>query len=47
VTGCGIVFGFHSVSETVRLTRGDTTAMWKQVSGELREEETPARASFR
>jgi hypothetical protein len=47
VTGFGVVFGFHSVSETLRVSRGDTTSMWKQVSGELREEETPARANFR
>jgi hypothetical protein len=36
-TACGILFGFHSVSETVRLGRTDSAGMWRQVGGELRE----------
>lgn len=32
VTGCGIGFGFHSISETLRLTRGNVAALWRQTS---------------
>jgi len=34
VTTCGILFGFHSVSETIRMTQTDWGAMWRQVEGE-------------
>jgi len=47
VTGVAVAFGFHSVSETLRVTKADTTKMWRQVSDELRVEEPPARTSFR
>ena len=36
-TACGVLFMFHSIAETVRLGRTDGGAMWRQVSGELRE----------
>lgn len=34
VTGCGILFAFHSVSETVRTGQTDWSAMWRRSSGE-------------
>jgi hypothetical protein len=37
VTACGVAFAFHSISETIRLGQTDGGAMWRQVSGELRE----------
>jgi hypothetical protein len=36
-TGCGALFGYHSLSETLRPAQTDGTAMWRQVGGELRE----------
>ncbi len=45
VTGCAVGFAFHSISETSRLTRTDDAALWRQVSGRLREEKRPARAA--
>jgi hypothetical protein len=44
-TGCGVIFGFHSVSETVRMGQTDFAAMWRQVSGELREAPRRGRAA--
>jgi len=36
-TACGVLFGFHSISETVRIAQTDGTAMWRQAGGELKE----------
>jgi len=36
-TGCGIVFAWHSFSETVRLRAMDSGAMWHQAGVRLRE----------
>lgn len=36
-TACGVLFGFHSISETVRIGQTDWSAMWRQASGELKE----------
>jgi hypothetical protein len=44
-TACGVLFGFHSVAETVRLARTDWGAMWRRVSGELKEVPRPGRAA--
>lgn len=45
VTASGVLFGFHSISETVRLGQTDRGAMWRQVSGELKEAPRAGRAS--
>jgi hypothetical protein len=37
VTGCGIVFAWHSFSETMRLRSMDSGAMWHQAGIRLRE----------
>ncbi len=47
VTGCGVAFAFHSISETSRLDRTHFPALWRQVSGELREERRPSRVAGR
>ena len=44
-TGCGVLFGFHSVSETVRMGQTDYAAMWRQVSGDLKEAPRTGRAA--
>jgi len=44
-TGCGVLFGFHSVSETVRMGQTDCAAMWRQVSGNLKEAPRTERAA--
>ena len=36
-TGCGVLFGFHSIAETVRMGQTDCSALWSKVSGELKE----------
>lgn len=43
-TGCGVLFGFHSVAETVRMSQTNWSAMWQKVSGELKEAPRTARA---
>jgi hypothetical protein len=43
VTGCGIAFGFHSVSETSRLRQTNPTAFWRQVGSNAHEERPPVR----
>ena len=43
VTGIGIAFGFHSVSETSRLHQTNPAAFWRQVNGGTREERMPVR----
>ncbi len=47
VTGCGIVFGFHSLSETTRLHSTDFAASWKHANGELRDARRPAKVVSR
>ncbi len=32
VTGCGILFAIHSISETTRLRQSDAASFWRQVS---------------
>ena len=44
-TACGVLFGFHSISETVRMGQTDWTAMWRKVSGELKEAPRAQRAA--
>jgi len=43
-TGCGVLFGFHSVAETVRMSQTNWSGMWQKVSGELKEAPRTARA---
>ena len=43
VTGLGIAFGFHSVSETARLRQTDAAAFWHQVNGSVRDERPQVR----
>lgn len=47
VTGLGIVFGFHSVSETARLRQANSAAFWRQVSGGSREDRPALRMAGR
>jgi hypothetical protein len=44
VTACGVLFGFHSITETIRLQQIDWTGMWRQVS-EMKESPKAARAA--
>ena len=44
-TGCGVLFAFHSVSEVVRMVQTDWSAMWRSVSGELKEAPRAGRAA--
>ncbi len=44
VTACAVMFGFHSIYETVRMDAMRRGAAWRQVSGELREAERPRQA---
>jgi hypothetical protein len=44
-TGCGVLFGFHSISETLRMAQTDCAAMWSKVSGELKEAPRPGRVA--
>jgi hypothetical protein len=32
VTGCGLMFAFHSTSETAQLRRSDFAALWRQIA---------------
>jgi len=36
-TGCGLLFAFHSISEMIHMEQTDWSAMWRSVSGELKE----------
>ena len=47
ISAFGVMFAFHSVSETLRLSRTDSTAMWRQVGGELREVPRTTRTGLR
>lgn len=44
-TVCGVLFGYHSISETQRLAQTDWRASWRQVSGELKEAPRAQRAA--
>jgi hypothetical protein len=44
-TGCGVLFAFHSISETLRMVQTDCAAMWQQVSGDLKEAPRTGRAA--
>jgi hypothetical protein len=43
VTGCGVAFSFHSVSETSRLRQTNAAAFWRQVHVGPTEERRPSR----
>ena len=45
VTGCGVLFGYHSISETVKLEQTDWSARWRSVSGDLKEAPRTQRAA--
>lgn len=45
VTGCGVVFAFHSTSEVIRSVQTDWPALWRSVSGELKEAPRTGRAA--
>lgn len=44
-TVCGVLFGYHSISETVRMSQTDWRASWRSVSGELKEAPREQRAA--
>ena len=33
-TGCGVLFGFHSIAQTLRMEQTDYTGLWSKVNGE-------------
>jgi len=41
VTGCAMVFAFHSVTETTRLRQSDAAAFWRQIGMGPQEERRP------
>lgn len=43
VTGCGVAFSFHSISETARLRQTNPAGFWRQVSAGPVEERRPTR----
>ncbi len=48
VTGCGVAFAFHSISETARLRQSNPAAFWRQVSmGPTVEQRRPSRFAGR
>ncbi len=47
VTGCGMAFLFHSISETTRLRQSDAAAFWRQVGMGPVEEKRPQRFANR
>jgi len=47
VTGCGMVFAFHSFSETTRLRQSDAAAFWHQIGMGPMEERRPQRMASR
>ncbi len=47
VTGCGMVFAFHSFSETTRLRESDAAAFWRQVGTGPVEARRPQRMAGR
>ena len=47
VTGVGLAFGFHSVSETARLHQTNPAAFWRQVNAGPSEESRPGKVAAR
>jgi hypothetical protein len=47
VTGCGVAFSFHSISETSRLRQTNAGAFWRQVNAGPSEEKRSARVVSR
>jgi hypothetical protein len=47
VTGCGMVFAFHSVTETTRLRQSDAAGLWRQIGMGPMEERRPQRTASR
>ena len=45
ITGIAVLFGFHSISETVRMCQTDWTAMWRQAAGDTRDASRTGRAA--
>ena len=45
VTGCGLAFGFYSISETMRLSRTDFASLWAQIGTDPRSEPRRVRAA--
>lgn len=45
VTGCGVAFCFHSISETARLRQTNPAMFWRQVNSGPVEERRPTRVS--
>ena len=43
-TGVAVLFGFHSISETVRMCQTDWTVMWRQ-AGDTRDASRAGRAA--
>ncbi len=41
VTACGVIFGFHSVAETMRIMQTDSRSMWRRANSELQEVPRP------
>jgi len=46
-TACGVVFAFHSISETIRMSQTNAVSMWRQASGDLREVQRSGRSAGR
>ena len=44
-TGLGLVFGFHSITETVRIRQTNAAALWRQVAANTEERRGPRLAS--
>jgi hypothetical protein len=44
-TGLGLVFGFHSITETARIRQTSTAALWRQVAANSEERRGPRLAS--
>lgn len=40
-TACGVLFGFHSIAETIRMEQANRGTTWRRVGGELHEAERP------
>jgi hypothetical protein len=44
-TGLGLVFGFHSITETARLRQTNAGALWRQIASQAEERRGPRLAS--
>jgi hypothetical protein len=45
VTGVSVLFGFHSISETVRMGQTDWTSLWRRADGDTRDASRAGRAA--